>query len=496
MGYINYPRTVASNLQTRVYWDVVRKIEKLLTSSYFGSTDLGALLTLIDQIGFENLPYELRARLLSQMRKLQQRTQDEIRERGDKFEQPGVEDTVTALNTQCLSIALHETGEQSFLPLHARLNATGCFDLKPIWSGELQECGLANIYQSENGEVVIEAQGPRTEFGTTQQNAALLQKVVSKAFKFFVKDPASSLAEMKVSTLFTPFPFDEKIEKSIAQKHVLPADFEEAKAILKKRQLQISQSGYEPKYTEHEIRYMAARGVPPDRFIVHVCEARESKEHLGYRRDSGRCPIWTTTFDQIEPADTDANLVTNILGFDKKWTENRNFEMYIIDSFQGHTLSESADYSMIPSFENLGNFAKKELAEEAENGFVPHLVNEVLSKEYTPEYEKHCQGLERQFDGGLFSRLRVKSFSGTLPQRESSKFLTRHLILTELGANVNFTGEGFTRPHTPDALGSATGVLEVFTFQKNPKRLDELLEVGKLMRLPLRKLLNNEGDET
>ena len=101
---------------------------------------------------------------------------------------------------------------------------------------------------------------------------------------------------------------------------------QEAKEKLKK-----NNGIYQPKYSDDELRAMAAIGdVPDDRFLIRFSVAPNSdSDAIGYVRNSGRHPLWMSTFDQAENADTDAKTLAALFG--TNYDPKNKYVMYVID---------------------------------------------------------------------------------------------------------------------------------------------------------------------
>ena len=274
-----------------------------------------------------------------------------------------------------------------------------------------------------------------------------------------------------------------ELDASIQKKRVIPASLEEARNILKQRRKELVENGYTPKYTDEELLHLASKGEVNDRHIVRIEWEKPPEQGLGFTRDSGRAPIWTTTFDQIEKADTDPDLITNILGFPEKFDPNSKYKMYLID--QGEDFATNSDLSIIPSYEKLGDFSKKEMT--SDKGFDTSLIDEVMTPEYSKQYAKHMNEFSEQVSSPykLFDSKEIKEFTSQMSPKEKANFKTRHLVNTELGANPLYAGNGLTKPFDSAITQSEYGVLEVFTFQRTPPPTGELIKSDLLTVMPL-----------
>ncbi|NNK00560.1 MAG: hypothetical protein HKP58_09115, partial [Desulfatitalea sp.] len=89
------------------------------------------------------------------------------------------------------------------------------------------------------------------------------------------------------------------------RKHKPPGSLNEAVERLADARKRLATQGFTPKYTDSQLKAIAAEGKVDDRFVVRFMESRFDKSdgHLGLKKD-GKVSYWSTTFDQIENADT------------------------------------------------------------------------------------------------------------------------------------------------------------------------------------------------
>ena len=124
-------------------------------------------------------------------------------------------------------------------------------------------------------------------------------------------------------------------------KKTLPASLDDAVALLEAAGEELQEKGYVPKYTDDELRAMAGSGaVPNERFVVRFSPApidkktgklispEENEGPIGMMRDSGRHPLWMSTFDQVERCDTDAKVIADVFG--TYYDPNKDYVLYIL----------------------------------------------------------------------------------------------------------------------------------------------------------------------
>nr|WP_318782685.1 RHS repeat-associated core domain-containing protein [Pseudoalteromonas prydzensis] len=255
--------------------------------------------------------------------------------------------------------------------------------------------------------------------------------------------------------------------------------------------------GYVPKYSDDELRSMASSGQPPtDRFVVRFSTApknNETKEviipelnegpvgHL--RESSGRHPLWMSTFDQIEYADSDPKIIADVFG--TNYDPNQDYVLYVIDRGEDHEQNGSDVF--VPTFSNIKEKLKIEFAGELD----PHLVDKVMTPEYSKKFRKHWSDFNTHLsDRGLhwtesFKEDRAQAFAVEhfSDSGQADEFLTRQVILSEIGAWEVFTGDGLTEMKSKQGK---PGALEILEIQHSPVSVKELIAQKKILEIPLK----------
>lgn len=72
--------------------------------------------------------------------------------------------------------------------------------------------------------------------------------------------------------------------------------------------------------------------------------------------NNGEVKYWSTTFNQMENADTDPKTLCGLIGVDYK-PEN-SYTLAIVDT---HAAGAGESVTLVPTHKNLGNFAKNEI---------------------------------------------------------------------------------------------------------------------------------------
>jgi hypothetical protein len=224
--------------------------------------------------------------------------------------------------------------------------------------------------------------------------------------------------------------------------------------------------GYQPKYSDKELLAQAQTGQLDDRFVVRFTQTRYAADnyYLGPTQADGSIRYWSTTFNQLENADTDPETICAVLGINN-YNPNNDYTLVVVDT-QAKGAGESV--TLVPTHQELGKFAAKEI-----EGLDPDRVKEVMTPEYNEEYAAHMG----EFNRGGWDLTEEDDVSGYADEKLTSaddvaRFETRAQIQRRLGANEEFTGDGTTKNLLNN--GSQCGVVETFTYDKNPQTLAKL----------------------
>ncbi|MCH8498311.1 MAG: hypothetical protein LAT63_07525 [Marinobacter sp.] len=277
-------------------------------------------------------------------------------------------------------------------------------------------------------------------------------------------------------------------------KAVHPTSLEECIKILEKRRTEIAEKGYQPKYTDDELYEMAQSGQPVnDRFVVrfspapsvdgNTVEPENYDGPMAHERNSGRHPLWMSTFDQIEAADTDPALIAAVFG--TRYEPDKDYVLYIVDRGEDHETNGSDVF--VPTFENMRVKLKSEFAGELD----PEMIDKVMTEEYALEFRQHWSDFNVYLaESGLdwkksFETDNAEKFAKDNPnmsKEDKVVFLTRHAVLAEIGAFEVFTGNGLTERY--DEPGRP-GALETLDIQHNPDSLKESISGGKVKAIKM-----------
>lgn len=259
-----------------------------------------------------------------------------------------------------------------------------------------------------------------------------------------------------------------------AEKSVPPSSLADCEQRLIRARDVLNTEGYTRKYTdEQQLQKVAEGSVSQERFLVSFqTKNTDPDAKLAFRRNSGLVPVWATSFDQLENADTDPQLIADILG--TPYDPSKDYVLHIID--RGETFNQFGQNTLVPTWANMQEPVQKYLGGKHD----PNVLAEVMTPEYQTEYAEHIANYHSM---GLkeFDNNDQREYSETLASEERPAFLARHNVRTEIGANSEFTGNGLTQSRE----GSTQyGVVETLTLENNPPPIIKMVNVKTINLTP------------
>ncbi len=271
-------------------------------------------------------------------------------------------------------------------------------------------------------------------------------------------------------------------------KKVEPTGLTDAKQKLAQSREKIKAEGYSPKYSDEELEHQVTFcDVASERYHVRFMEA----EFLVNKWDSPDEPLsglmggpvylngeteqgvryWSTTFDQLEDADTCPEIICKKLGLDYK--PEQEYCLLIVDTEKSKEISGTV--SFVPTFDNMVEFADNKLAHKFDEGVVEEIM--------TPEYQDEFGELYRNSDDqdALWNKKGLAAFviEHDLSEDEEGLFRNRMAIYGNMGANEDFLGTGITKNNNPN-VDQDLGVVETFNVDHTPLKLSQLKEAGAI----------------
>jgi len=269
------------------------------------------------------------------------------------------------------------------------------------------------------------------------------------------------------------------------RKGVPPASLDDAVSRLNSMGNEITRNGYQPKYTDAELKALAETGdVSKDRYQVRFMESRYLTYDGGpglfgapMRGTSGSgAKYWSTSFDQLEDADTDARLIAEKLGLD--YDPNKEYALIVIDTEKAAPLTGVK--SVPATFDKVSEFANRELPK----AFPKEFTDSAMTPEFQEQYARHYQAA---LDGGFLKdkwSTDMRKFEEYLKTTDLSEadmnLLKRRMQMQDtVGNNQYYEGNGLTRDNIAGS-GNQYGAVETLNFERQPVNLQQLEEAGAI----------------
>lgn len=237
-------------------------------------------------------------------------------------------------------------------------------------------------------------------------------------------------------------------------------------------------------YTTADKKRIVEEGLD-EKYIVRIVESKYAGDNGSIGNPHAEVKTyWTTTFTQLEHADSDAKLICDAVGIDYK--PDSQYTMLLIDQ---EAAAEAGDMlSFIPTSDNLSKFARQSLKQELKGK--EHLVSVVMGPEYSKYYEFAVNDAKEQ-ELNLWNKKHFEIYTAEMDGSTKDILSLRQTINNKLGANEHFLGNGLTKdlaasgestPFGDIDLNREYGVAEVFTHDKNPKTLAQLEKNDKILK--------------
>jgi len=279
------------------------------------------------------------------------------------------------------------------------------------------------------------------------------------------------------------------LDESIRMKRVNPNNLTEAKNILAERRNDIAAKGYQSKYSDEELAHMAKHGnIAAERFQVRFMEtkylSRDNKHLAGAmgNRLEGKtgtgAKYWSTSFDQLEDADTDPKLICEKLGL--TYDPKKNYSLVIIDTQKSIPITGAK--SVPATFENVSEFSNTELPDDFPKSF----TDKVMTPEFQAEYAKHYKAAKEK--GAFKDEWSSDNFVGylnttSLSEPDKKLMKKRFEMHRVIGNNEDYLGNGLTKNNN-STINQSHGVVETLNFERQEINLSQLDEIDAITIIP------------
>ncbi|CBL45893.1 Hypothetical protein HDN1F_23100 [gamma proteobacterium HdN1] len=277
--------------------------------------------------------------------------------------------------------------------------------------------------------------------------------------------------------------------ESISRKQVLPESLDDARNLLIQRRADIIANGYQPKYSDAELAYLAHHGnVGEERFQVRFMEegylnARDTPNvelsgRMGnlLETETGRgAKYWSTSFDQLEDADSDPKLIAEKLGLD--YNPSKKYVLIVVDMEKSTPLTGIKSISA--TFEKLSQFSNEELPKSLPKS----LTDKIMTAEFQAVYNNHYNAAIISGDLPQWSK-DVNKFADYLEKTSLSPdkidlLKYRMIMHDKIGNNHDYLGNGLTKDNNPKSTNQF-GAVETFNFERNDVDLKTLHAAGAI----------------
>jgi hypothetical protein len=241
-----------------------------------------------------------------------------------------------------------------------------------------------------------------------------------------------------------------------------PTSLEECEQRLQEAKARLEKEGYQPKYTDEEqVENVKNNVVSNARFVVSFQPADSSDAYLSFPKTTEDgikyISTWCTSFDQLENADSDPQLIADVLA--TEYNPRKDYVLHIID--RGENLDQFGKTTITPTWENMKVVSPLYISKDHSR----KTIESTLNPDYQNEYAKNISAY-RKTGQSEFNEASIKQFSKRFQKNDGEKFSARHNIRTALGANAEFTGNGMTQTREPTRN---YGVVEALCLDRDPK---------------------------
>ena len=269
----------------------------------------------------------------------------------------------------------------------------------------------------------------------------------------------------------------EQRQKDLDKKFKNPQSFAEAELMLQQsRQKIIDNGGVSDKYSQEELLMLANKGEINDNYIVRIIsekylhkDGNQLEGYLGVNTQ-GKIKYWSTTFDQIEGDDTDPRAINQRVGI--PYDPEDSYVMILIDREQ--ITQSKGSYALLPNYDNMSNFAKQELAAKLPH---PELIDETLTPKMSERFFQDYQTMQSIDKDGAWDEDVQKDYfkANNFSEHEQKLFKNRLELYNQAGANEHYLGNGLTKNLNDTNGDKPHGVVETFSYDKNPNTFKEML---------------------
>jgi len=226
-------------------------------------------------------------------------------------------------------------------------------------------------------------------------------------------------------------------------------------------------------FSEADKLAIASSGLQ-EKYLVRITTSNHArnKSTIGQPSANGQANYWTTTYTQLEYADSDAQLICQAVGKTYDPDPKVTYKLLIIDNDAAAASGQMT--SFIPTYDKLGALAKSEMT-----GTNPAHIDAVMTESYSKTYAGHVAEAKAN-NINLSDTQDLNDFATLkgLSAEDKELLIARQEINNNYGANEDFLGNGLTKDNNAPAGQVRYGTVETFTQDKNPQTLGQLKQNG------------------
>ncbi|QLE86802.1 hypothetical protein FLM48_18035 [Shewanella sp. Scap07] len=121
----------------------------------------------------------------------------------------------------------------------------------------------------------------------------------------------------------------------------------------------IIKNGYSAKYSDNTLASKAQDGsVGKSRFLGNFQPINNNPNaKLAFQKPNGLVAIWATSFDMLENADSDPQIISDLLA--TGYASEKEYVLHVVD--RGENLGDFGENTFVPTWDKLAEPAKKHL---------------------------------------------------------------------------------------------------------------------------------------
>jgi hypothetical protein len=187
---------------------------------------------------------------------------------------------------------------------------------------------------------------------------------------------------------------------------------------------------------------------------------------------------WSTSFDQLEDADSDPRLISEKLGL--TYNPKADYALVIVDTQVAAPMTGVKSVSA--TFKNVSEFANTELPKK----FPKEFTDKAMTPEFQAEYSKYYKDAEAS--GAFKTKWSSKQFENYLDTTDldpaNKKLMKQRFEMHRtVGNNEDYLGNGLTKNNNP-AVDQKYGAVETLNFERNEVNLSQLDQQNAITVLP------------